>query len=85
MVMKLFIQTSLINFGDTGQNANWPVIFRIPKWVFFFFNFNCSGKVLLLIEWLILTKKNSGKISAFDISKSEDTFLTSSRLYLQGF
>ena len=58
-------------------------------------NFNCSGKVLLLIEWFILTKKNSEKISAFclmilvEISRSWEaleifsyrvTFLTSSRL-----
>ena len=58
-------------------------------------NFNCSGKVLLLIEWLILTKKNFKKISAFYlmimvgisrsweafvISSSRVTFLTSSRL-----
>ena len=58
-------------------------------------NFNCSGKVLLLIEWLILTKKNSEKVSAFylmilvgisrsweayEISSSRVTFLIFSRL-----
>ena len=66
---------------------------------FTFSNFKCSEKVLLLIKWLILTKKNSEKMSAFDlmilvvictsweafkISSSQVTFLTSSKVTLKG-
>ena len=29
----MFIQTSLVDFGDIRQNANWPVIFLISTWV----------------------------------------------------